>query len=132
MNIEANKRALYRCIELFNQCALEWVDTCYSRALSWREQPTQSFPQGRSGGFDVFRHAAQQRLQIFPNQKITVKKCVAEHDDVVFEQEWQGTIAVSGGGYTAGDVVTMNITTFFKVQDGLITEHTDYPILVRP
>jgi hypothetical protein len=130
MNIEKNKEALYRCIELFNQCTVEWVDTCYSKELIWLEQPTQSFPKGRSGGFDAFRDSALQRLRIFPNQKLTVKKCVAEHDDVVFEQEWKGTIAISSGSYKAGDVVTMNITTFFKVKNGLIVEHTDYPMLI--
>lgn len=40
MSPAENKQALFRCIELFNKCTLEWVDTCYSDKLEWIELPT--------------------------------------------------------------------------------------------
>jgi len=130
MGIVENKEALYRCIELFNECTLEWVDTCYSKELIWNEMPTQSFPKGRSGGFNEFRNTAGQKLRIFPNQTLSVKKSVAEGDYVVFEQEWKGIVAIAMGNYKIGDNIYMKIVTFFKLKNGLIIEHTDYPISI--
>jgi SnoaL-like polyketide cyclase len=131
MGIAENKKVLYRCIELFNKCTLEWVDTYYSKELIWKEQPTQSIPKGRSGGFDLFRKTANQVLKVFPNRTLLVHRCVAEEDYVVFEQEWKGTIAISNGNYKVGDNVNMKIVTFFKLRNGLIVEQTDYPLSIK-
>jgi len=34
-----NEQAIRRCVELFNRCTLEWVDTCYAQAVEWTELP---------------------------------------------------------------------------------------------
>jgi SnoaL-like polyketide cyclase len=130
MNIAENKAALYRCIELFNKCTLEWVDTCYSKEMTWKEMPSSSFPKGRSGGFTDFRNAHSGILRIFPNRKLTVLKCVAENDYVVFEQDFRGTVAIAAGNYKIGDLIYLKMVTFFKLLDGLIIEHTDFPIVI--
>jgi len=54
MNATENKKALLRCIELYNKCSLEWVDTCYSNKLEWIELPKPGSPQGRKGDFIFF------------------------------------------------------------------------------
>ena len=130
MSTADNKKAVSRCIELFNKCTLEWVDTCYSKELVWIEMPTQSFPKGRSGGFETFRNTADQLLRIFPDRSLFVHRSVAEADYVVFEQEWKGTIAIPFGNYKVGENIKMKIVTFFKLKNSLIVEHTDYPISI--
>ena len=130
MNTAENKKAVYRCIELFNKCTLEWVDTCYSKGLIWIEMPTQSFPKGRSGGYESFRNTANQILRIFPDRSLVVNRSLAEDDYVVFEQEWKGTIAIPFGNYKVGENIKMKIVTFFKLGNGLIVEHTDYPVSI--
>ncbi len=93
MNAIGNRQAILRCIELFNKCTLEWVDTCYSNEMRWTELPKPSTPQGRQGNLQFFRESAKQLLSLFPDRKLVVLSCIAEDDCVALEQEW-GTILV--------------------------------------
>jgi hypothetical protein len=34
---------------------LEWVDTCFSTKLAWKELPTPGSPQGRQGDIAAYR-----------------------------------------------------------------------------
>lgn len=130
MSAKDNKQAVLHCIELFNQCTLQWVDTCYSDTLKWTELPSPDVPQGRRGNFQAFRQAAEQLLRLFPDRQLKVLRSVAENDCVVFEQEWYGTAAFTLGNYAAGRIARLRITSFFTLQDGLITEQTDYCVPV--
>jgi hypothetical protein len=131
MGIKENKETLYKCVETFNKCTLEWVDTFYSKDLVWKELPTTIFPKGRTGGFKEFREAAEQRLRLFQKNSLTVVKCVAENDYVVFEQDFKGTFATSAGNYKAGDESRLKIVTFFKLKNNLIIEHADFVVPIQ-
>ncbi len=126
MNAMENRQAVLHCIELFNKCTLEWVDTCYADGLEWTEMPKPSTPQGRHGNLAFFRESAQQLLRLFPDRKIKVLRSVAENDCVVFEQEWQGTAAFTAGNYVAGKIATLRVVSFFLLDNSLITKQTDY------
>jgi hypothetical protein len=88
MSAAENKQAILWCIELYNKCTLEWVDTCYSNKLEWIELPNASTPQGRQGNFSFYRKSVEQLLNLFPDRKINVLRSIAENDFVVLEQEW--------------------------------------------
>jgi ketosteroid isomerase-like protein len=126
MNAAENKQALFRCIELYNKCTLEWVDKCYSRKLEWIELPTQSTPQGRKGDFAFYRESVKQLLRLFPDCKLKVIQSIAENDCVVLEQDWQGTAAFSVGNYVAGRVARLRVASFFTLENGLIVKQIDY------
>lgn len=126
MNALANKQALLRCIELYNKCTLEWVDTCYSNKLQWIELPKLGTPQGRHGDFTFFRKSAEQLLHLFPNSKLTVLRSLAENDCVVLEQEWQGTAAFTIGSYIAGNIAKLRLASFYTLENGLIIKQVDY------
>lgn len=64
MSATDNKQALLHCIELYNKCTLEWVDTCYSNTLDWIELPKPGTPDGRQGNFEFFRRSAEQLLRL--------------------------------------------------------------------
>jgi predicted ester cyclase len=128
MGAEENKKTLFRCIETFNKCTMEWIDTFYSHDLVWKESPSASFPKGRAGGFKEFYAAAEQRLRVFPNCTLRIAKCVAEDDCVVFEQDWKRTISVPIGNIKAGEEIRSKIITFFKLKIDRIIEHTDFII----
>lgn len=121
-----NKKAILRCIELFNRCTLEWVDICYSKGLKWIELPKTGTPEGRQGGFDFFRQAAERQLGVFPDRSLRVLQSVAEDDRVVLEQEWQGTTAIPLGDIAAGTLLRQRVASFFILEDGLIVQHIDY------
>jgi ketosteroid isomerase-like protein len=131
MNAIENKRAVLHCVDLFNKCTLEWLDTCYANHLEWTELPWQSFPQGRHGGLSAYRQSAEQSLRLCPDRQLRVLRSVAEDDCVVLEQEWQGTAAITAGNIIAGSVFTLRIVTFFTLENGLITKQTDYCVAVR-
>jgi hypothetical protein len=126
MNATENKKALLRCIELYNKCSLEWVDTCYSNKLEWIELPKPGSPQGRKGDFIFFRKSAEQLLKLFPNNKLFVLRCLAENDCVVLEQEWQGTAAFTIGSYVAGNIAKLRLASFYTLENGLIINQVDY------
>ena len=126
MNASDSRQAVMHCIELFNKDTLEWVDTCYSKELKWVEMPQPGTPQGRHGNFNFYRESAGRVLRLFPDQKLTVLRSVAEADCVVLEQEWQGTAAVSAGDFVAGRIARQKIVSFFTLKDGLIVKQTDY------
>jgi ketosteroid isomerase-like protein len=126
MNAIDNKEALLRCIELFNKCTLEWVDTCYSSELEWIELPTPGSPMGRKGNFAIFRKSAEQLLKLFPDRKLTVLRIVVENDCVVLEQEWQGKAASTIGNFIAGRIAELRVASFFTLKNGFITKQIDY------
>jgi hypothetical protein len=121
-----NKQVVLRCIEMFNQCTLEWLNTFYSNKLEWIELPKQGTPPGRQGGFAVYYKSAEQLLHLFPDRKITVLRCVAESDTVVLEQLWQGTAAVTIGNYVQGNIARLRVASFFTLENGLIIKQIDY------
>lgn len=121
-----NKQALLRCLELFNKCTLEWVDTCFSNKLEWMELPTPSTPRGRRGDFAFYRKSAEQLLSLYSDRKLSVLRSVAENDCVVLEQEWQGTAAFTAGNIVAGRIARLRVASFFTLEDGLIIKQIDY------
>ncbi len=121
-----NRKTVMHCIELFNKNTLEWVDTCYSKGLEWVEMPQPGTPKGRHGNFNFYRESAGQALRLFPDQKLSVLRSVTEGDCVVFEQEWQGTAALTVRNYVAGRMARQRIVSFFTLKDGLIVKQTDY------
>ncbi len=126
MSPAENKQALFRCIELFNKCTLEWVDTCYSDKLEWIELPTPGASHGRQGDFTFYRSSAGQRLNLFPDRKLSVLRSVAENNCVVLEQEWQGTATFTTGDFIAGRKTKLRVVSFFTLENGLIIKQTDY------
>jgi ketosteroid isomerase-like protein len=94
---ELNSAAVRRCVDLFNRCTLEWVDTCYAVEVEWTEMPQPSTPAGQRGDRACLRAAAQRLLQLFPDRQMTVRNLVAQTDQVVLDLDWQGTAATALG-----------------------------------
>ncbi|MGD0756971.1 MAG: nuclear transport factor 2 family protein [Bacteroidales bacterium] len=126
MSATKNKQAILLCIELYNNCTLKWLDTCYSDKLEWIELSNPGAPQGRRGNFEFYRKFAEQVLNLFPDRKLTVLRSLAEKDCVVLEQEWQGTFAFTAGNHIAGEITKLRIASFFTLDNGLIIKQIDY------
>lgn len=126
MIADKNKQAILLCIELYNKCTVEWLDTCYSDKLEWIELSNPGAPAGRQGNFEFYRKFAEQVLNLFPDRKITVLRTLAENDCVVLEQEWQGTLAITAGNHNTGETAKLRVVSFFTLENGLITKQTDY------
>jgi predicted SnoaL-like aldol condensation-catalyzing enzyme len=126
MNAFKNKQAILLCIELYNKCTLEWLDKCYSDKLEWFEFSNPGFPQGRKGNLTFYRKFAEQVLKSFPDRKLTVLTSLAEGNNVVLEQEWQGTLDMTAGNHSAGELAKLRVASFFTLDDGLIIKQSDY------
>jgi predicted SnoaL-like aldol condensation-catalyzing enzyme len=126
MSATKNKKSILKCIELFNKCTLEWIDTFYSKKLDWIEFSNPGIPQGRKGDYSAFRTAAEHLLRLFPDRKLIVLRSVAEGDCVVLEQEWNGTLAIGAGNHEAGEISKLRIISFFTLENGLIIKQIDY------
>ena len=126
MNAIENKQAVLHCVELFNKCTMEWLDTCYADHLEWTELPWRSFPQGRHGDLSAYRQSAEQALRLCPDRRLQVLRSVAEGNCVVLEQAWQGTVAFTVGDLIAGSISRLRIVSIFTLENRLITKQTDY------
>jgi ketosteroid isomerase-like protein len=127
---EASEAAIRRCVELFNQCTVEWVDICYSPDADWTELPTRATPNGRAGKRTELRAAAERLLTLFPDRRLAIRSLVAQGQHVAAELDWSGTASVNTA--SAGAAVRLRIASFFTVVDGLITTHTDYCVPAGP
>jgi ketosteroid isomerase-like protein len=123
-----NERAVRRCVELFNKCSLEWVDSCYAEEADWIELPIPGISTGRHGKRAFLRETARNILRLYPDRQLRILNLVAQDDQVVLEQEWLGTAAADYGGMRAGTTVHFRVASFFRLEDGLITKQTDYCI----
>jgi steroid delta-isomerase-like uncharacterized protein len=123
---DVNAAAVRRCVDLFNQRTLEWVETCYADDVVWTEMPLPSTPAGQHGGRASLREAAGRVLQFFPDRQMTIRNLVAHEDQVVLEVDWQGTAALTAGPLRAGAVVRLRVVSFFTLANGLIVRQTDY------
>jgi hypothetical protein len=126
MSASKNKQTILKCIELFNKCTLEWIDTYYSESLDWIEFSNPSIPQGRKGDYSSFSEAAELALRLFPDRKLLVLKSIAEDNMVVLEQEWCGTLAVVTSNHKTGEISKLRIASFFTLKNGRIIRQIDY------
>jgi len=125
---EENEAAARRCVDLFNKRTLEWVDTCYAETAGWVELPLPGTQEGRRGNRAFLRETAERLLRLFPDRQMTVRNVVAQGEQVVMEEDWQGTAAATVGGLSVGTLVSLRIASFFTFVDGLIVKQTDYCI----
>jgi predicted ester cyclase len=123
-----NEKAIRRCVDLFNQRTLEWVDTCYAEKAEWIELPIAGISRGRQGSRAFLRETARSILQLYPDRQLRILNLVAQGDQVVLEQEWQGTAAAAVGGLRAEAKIRFRVASFFTLVDGLIMKQTDYCI----
>jgi predicted ester cyclase len=65
---------------------------------------------------------------LYPHRQLHILNLVAQADQVVLEQDWQGTAAATFGGVSAGTTVRFRVASFFRLVDGLIIKQTDYGI----
>lgn len=123
-----NERAIRRCVDLFNQKTLEWVDTCYAEKAEWIELPIAGISRGRQGDRACLREAAGNILSLYPDRQMRIRNLVGQDDQVVLELEWRGTAAAAVGNLRAGTQIRFRVASFFTLVDGLIVKQTDYCI----
>jgi predicted ester cyclase len=126
--IQQNEKAVRRCVELFNQLTLEFVDTCYAEKAAWVELPIAGISRGRQGDRAFLRETAGRTLSLYPDRQLRIENLVAQNDQVVMELEWRGSTATAVGGLSAGTTIRFRVASFFTLADGLITNQTDYVI----
>jgi len=124
--VEKNEQAVRRCVELFNQCTLEWMDRCYAANAEWAELPIPGISKGWQGDRAFLRETAGLVLRLYPDRQLRVLNLVAQAGQVVLEQDWQGTAAAAFGNVQLGEKVRFRVASFFSLADGLITRQTDY------
>jgi ketosteroid isomerase-like protein len=123
--------AVRRCVDLFNQRTVEWVDACYAKNVEWIELPIPGISRGRQGNRDFLREAAERLLRLYPDRQMSIRNLVAQGDQVVLEIDWVGTAAAAIGGLNAGERVHFRVASFFTLVDGLIVKQTDYCIPIQ-
>jgi hypothetical protein len=126
--VKQNEQAIRQCVELFNKCTLDWVDTCYAEEAEWIELPIPGISRGRQGRLAFLRETAGRVLELYPDRQQRILNLVAKTDQVVLEQEWQGTSMTAVGGVSAGITIRFRVASFFTLVDGMIIKQTDYCI----
>ena len=125
---QENEGAVRRCVDLFNQRTVEWVDACYAENAEWIELPIPGISRGRQGNRAFMRESAERLLRLYPDRQMSIRNLVAQGDQVVLEVDWRGTAAAATGSLKVGDRVHFRVASFFALVDGLILKQTDYCI----
>ncbi len=123
---EQNEAAARRCIELFNQRTIEWVETCYAPNAEWIELPLPTTPSGRHGDRAFLGQVARRILALFPDRRMEILNLVSHHDQVVLELDWRGTAAATVGNIQAGSPIRFRVATFLTFVEGMIVKQVDY------
>jgi hypothetical protein len=121
-----NKEVVLNCIEAFNKCNMEWLNTFYSKDLEWKEMPRMMYPKGRNGGYSEYKLAAENVLSMFPKRKLIVKRSFGDGNTVILEQEFLAISSISIGNMKQGDEIKQMILSIFELENGLIRKQTDY------
>ena len=125
---QQNESAVRQCVELFNKCTLEWVDTCFAAEAEWTELPIPGISRGRQGKRAFLRESAERILSLYPDRQMSIRNLVAQDDRLVLEVDWRGTTAQAVGSLPAGAQIHFRVASFFRLVDGLIVSQTDYCI----
>jgi len=123
---QQNEIAVRRCVDLFNERTLEWVDTCFAENAAWIELPIPGISRGRQGNRAFLRETAEGTLSLYPDRHMSTRNLIAQGDQVVLELEWWGTAAAAAGGLSLGAQIHFRVASFFTLVDGLIVRQTDY------
>jgi hypothetical protein len=92
------------------------------------ELPIPGISRGRQGDRACLRTEAGNALRLYPDRQLRILNLVAQGDQVVLEQIWQGTAAAAVEPLRPGDRVRFRVVSFFTLRDGLIIKQTDYVI----
>jgi len=128
LTLQQNENAVRRCVDLFNQRTMEWVDTCFADKAEWIELPIPGISRGRQGNRAFMRESAERTLKLYPDRQMSIRNLVAQGEQVVLELEWWGTAAAAVGPLSVGAQVRFRVASFFTLVDGLIMRQTDYCI----
>ena len=123
---QQNEIAVRRCVDLFNERTLEWVDTCFAENAEWIELPIPGISRGRQGNRAFLRETAEGTLSLYLDRHMSIRNLIAQGDQVVLELEWWGTAAAAVGGLSVGAQIHFRVASFFALFDGLIVRQTDY------
>ena len=84
--VKQNEQAIRRYVDLFNKCALEWVEACYVKEAEWIELPIERIFTGRQGDRTFLCETAGRILRLYPNRQLRILNLMTRIDQVVLEQ----------------------------------------------
>lgn len=128
--ISQNEIAARRCIELFNQRTLAYIETCYAPNVEWVELPLPATPSGQHGDRAYLFEVAKRMLSLFPDRQMEIQNLITQGDQVVLELNWQGTAAMAVGNLRAGKQLRFQIASFLTFLEGLIIKQVDYCVFM--
>lgn len=128
MSTAENIKLAHKMIEMHADHQEGWVDVCYHPNCVWTELPIGGQTEGRHGGIDSLRTAADDACRIFPSISIQVTNTVGDGDRVALEIEFEGTMAQKRGSNGAARTAKLKMAIFLTFADGKIIRQVDYPI----
>ncbi|HEY1870397.1 MAG TPA: nuclear transport factor 2 family protein [Chitinophagaceae bacterium] len=72
------------------------------------------------------KDAAAKGKQVLQKEKYEIVHAYEINDTVIIEAIWKGTLAISIGKFTTGDVMTAHFAQFFQFKDGKIFRQRNY------
>lgn len=91
-----------------------------------QEFPNRLFASGRRHDLAAMMAAAAKGPTLLARQTYTLKKVVAQDDQVAAEIEWSGVLRVGFGAVAAGTTMRAALGMFFTFRDGKIAEVHNY------
>jgi ketosteroid isomerase-like protein len=90
------------------------------------ELPNRLFASGRQHDLAAMMAAAEKGPTLLASQTYTLKKAIADGDDVAAEIAWSGVLKVGFGSVAPGTTIRAALGMFFTFRDGKIASVRNY------
>ena len=111
---------------LSNSGGPEELDSFFAPDVVHEEFPNRLVPNGAKRDLTAMKEGRARGLALLAAEHFEVLNAVADHDQVVMEIIWTGTVREARGPFAAGQKLRARFAVFMEFQGGRIVRQRNY------
>ena len=111
---------------LSNNAEAEELDAFFAPDAVQEEFPNRLVPNGATRDLAAMKEGRARGRALLSAERFEVLNAVADHDQVVMEVVWTGTVREARGPFTAGQKLRARFAVFMEFRDGRIIRQRNY------
>jgi ketosteroid isomerase-like protein len=104
----------------------EELDSFFAPDVVQEEFPNRLLPNGATRGLAAMKEGRARGLALLSAEHFELVNAVADHDQVVMEIIWTGTVREARGPFAAGQKLRARFAVFLEFQDSRIVRQRNY------
>jgi len=111
---------------LSNNAEAEELDAFFAPDAVQEEFPNRLVPNGATRDLAAMKEGRARGRALLSAERFEVLNAVADHDQVVMEVVWTGTVREARGPFAAGQKLRARFAVFMEFRDGRIIRQRNY------